>query len=408
MERHVLNTIDAVVIGERLADARRARNLTQQQAADAIGVSRTTITAMEKGDRRPRASELVTLARLYAQSVSAFVQPARTAPEPSFLIQFRSARGAQTEERASARETDIRQFEQLCRWYAELEEMLGASLPRRYLPAYDVSGTPPERAAEEVAASERNRLGLGDGPIGDLWGVLETDIGLRVFPLQMADNRTAGMFLYSEDYGGCVAINANQPEERRRMSAAHEYAHFLTDRAKPEITILHTYKRVPETERFADAFARFFLMPAPGLSRRFETIRRAKTRPINPGDVLTLSHLFGVSFQAMTWRLEELKLLPPGTWDRLRDLGFKPGQARNMLGLPPLAGALPLPPRYQMLAVQAYEDGLLSEGQLAERLLTDRIGARALIHDLTVQDQPSEGGEWQQVSLDLTAALVAE
>jgi Zn-dependent peptidase ImmA (M78 family)/transcriptional regulator with XRE-family HTH domain len=405
MDRHVLNTIDARVLGERLADARRARNLTQQAAADALGVSRTTITAMEKGDRRPRAAELVSLAHLYGQSVSAFVQPERKSPAPGFLIQFRSTRGMQ----AGEREADIRKFEQLCRWYIELEEMLGSPLPRRYPLPYDISGTSPDRAAEEVATSERNRLGLGDAPVGDLWAMLETDIGLRVFPFGMEDRRIAGMYLYAEEYGGCIAINANQPEDRRRMSGAHEYAHFLTDRSKPEISILHNWKRMPEAERFADAFARNFLMPSSGLNRRFEAIRRAKPGPVTPADVLSLSHLFGVSANAMTWRLEELKLLPAGTWDRLKDFGFKPNEARKLLGLPiPSAGSASLPLRYQMLAVQAYEDELLTEGQLAERLLTDRIGARDLINDITLQPQPADDGTWHQVALDLTAALVGE
>ena len=48
-----LLSVDPAVIGERLAVARRARGLTQQQAAEALGVGRTTITAMEKGERRP-------------------------------------------------------------------------------------------------------------------------------------------------------------------------------------------------------------------------------------------------------------------------------------------------------------------------------------------------------------------
>jgi Zn-dependent peptidase ImmA (M78 family) len=360
---------------------------------------------MEKGDRRPRASELVTLARLYSQPVGGFVQPERESPSPRFLIQFRSTRGAQTSER----EADIRKFDQLCRWYVELEEMLGSPLPRRYPPTYDISGTSPDRAAEEVATTERNRLGLGDAPIGDLWAILETDIGLRVFPFALEDRRIAGMYLHTEEYGGCIAINANQPEDRRRMSGAHEFAHFLTDRTKPEISILNTWKRMPVAERFADAFARNFLMPASGLNRRFEAIRRAKPGPVTPADILSLSHLFGVSANAMTWRLEELKLLPAGTWERLQDLGFRPNEARKLLGLPvPSADGASLPLRYQMLAIQAYEQGLLSEGQLAERLMTDRIGARDVINDLTLQAQPAEDGTWHQVSLDLTAALVGE
>ena len=80
------------------------------------------------------------------------------------------------------------------------------------------------------------------------------------------------------------------------------------------------------------------------------------------------------------------------------------------MGLPmsrPTDGAS-LPLRYQMLAVQAYEQDLLSEGQLAERLMTDRVGVRDLIGDLTTQSQPSDDGAWHQVTLDLTAALAGE
>lgn len=408
MDRHVLDTIDAVVIGERLAEARRSRNLTQQQAAEALGVARTTITAMEKGDRRPRAAELIALAQLYARPVGELVRPERPTPRPDFVVQFRAARGSGRQGHANEREAEIRRFEELCRWYVELEELHGAPLPRWYPGVYDVSHTPPERAAEEVATSERNRLGLGDGPIGDLWGLLETDIGLRVFALEMADRRIAGMFLYTEEYGGCIALNANQPEERRRLSAVHEYAHFLINRFRPEITVVNAYRRAPEEERFADAFARFFLMPATGLSRRFEAIRRTKNNPITPGDVLALSHLFRVSFHAMTWRLEELKLLPVGTWDRLQDLGFQPSKARELLHLPAPKPELPsLPLRFVALAVQAYEEGHLTEGQLAERLGTDRVGARERAQELTTQSQPSENGEWLQVPLDLSAALIS-
>jgi Zn-dependent peptidase ImmA (M78 family)/transcriptional regulator with XRE-family HTH domain len=402
VDTHVLNTINPTVIGERLADARRTRGLTQQQAAEELGVARTTITAMEKGDRRPRASELIKLAHLYGRPVHEFVR-AETESKPNFVMQFRAVRGA---EGADAN-ADIQRFEEFCRWYVELEEQLGAPLPRRYPAVYDISGTPPERGAEEVASSERNRLGLGDGPIGNLWGLLETDIGLRVFAMPMTNGRIAGMFLYTEEYGGCIAVNANHPEERRRWSAIHEYAHFLTERFKPEITVLNLYKRVPENERFADAFARFFLMPATGLARRFEAMRRAKNKPVTPTDVLALSHLYHVSFQAMTWRLEEMKLLPAGTWDRLHSLGFKPNKARELIHLPAHAPELPnLPLRYVALAVQAYEEGLLTEGQLAKRLGTDRVGARQLVRELTTESEPAADGGWQQVPLDLTKALV--
>jgi transcriptional regulator with XRE-family HTH domain len=78
VDGHVINSIDPVVLGERLADARRARQLTQQQTADELGVARTAITAMENGERRPQAVELVKLARLYGRSVGVFVRAEAT------------------------------------------------------------------------------------------------------------------------------------------------------------------------------------------------------------------------------------------------------------------------------------------------------------------------------------------
>lgn len=403
MSLHVLDTIEPVVLGGRLADARRARRLTQQQAADALGVARTTLTAMEKGVRRPRAAELLALSRLYGRQVNDLVQPARPADVPGFLEQMRHARG----DGGVGAAADILRFEQFCRWYLDLEATLGAPLARRYPGPYDISATSPERAAEEVAESERNRLGLGDGPIGDLWGMVESDVGLRLFALPMDNGRIAGMFLYSEDFGGCIAINANHPEERRRWSVAHEYAHFLTTRFRPEISVLEGYRRVPEGERFADAFARHFLMPAAGLVRRFQAMRRSKDAPLTPADILTLSALYRVSFQAMMFRLEELKLLPAGTWDRLRARGFKPAEAQRIAGIPRAEPAhVRLPRRYEMLVAQAYERGLLTEGQLAQRLATDRVDAQRRVRELSEERELSPDGEWRQVPFDLNAALV--
>ena len=128
---------------------------------------------------------------------------------------------------------------------------------------------------------------------------------------------------------------------------------------------------------------------------------------MTPADVLMLSHLYQVSYQAMIWRLEELKLLPGGTWDKLQSLGFKLGKARELVGIPALEPERSLLPyRYEMLAAQAYTASLLSEGQLARRLATDRVGALLRVHQLPQAQQPSKDGEWHQVPLDLSAALL--
>ncbi|EFA72521.1 hypothetical protein CRD_00697 [Raphidiopsis brookii D9] len=44
-------------------------------------------------------------------------------------------------------------------------------LPRKYPPEYNVSGMPVQVTAEAIANQERQRLGLGDSPIGKILGV---------------------------------------------------------------------------------------------------------------------------------------------------------------------------------------------------------------------------------------------
>jgi Zn-dependent peptidase ImmA (M78 family)/transcriptional regulator with XRE-family HTH domain len=394
------------IVGERLALARRARGLTQQQAAEALGVARTTITAMEKGDRRPQAAELFTLARLYGRQLGDLVRPLREGEAPGFVVQFRAAMAGESAAAESKRAQDIQCFESFCRWYVELEQMLDAPLPMRYPEEYEIAGTNPERAAEAVATAERNRLGLGDGPIGDLWSLLEGDVGLRIFGFPMHDARIAGMFVASADLGGCVAVNANHPHERQRWTLAHEYWHFLTNRFRAEISVLRS-GRVPASERAADAFTRHFLMPASGLTRRFLNVKQARNGPITPTDVMTLAHLYGVSTQAMTLRLEELDLLKPGTWDSLKAKGFKPEEARKLVALPEReAPRAALPFRYETLAARAFADALISEGQLARMLDTDRISAVLLANERSRDEQATEPGAWRQVPIDLGRALI--
>lgn len=404
MSSSILDTIDLALLGLQLASARKASGLTQQAVAGALNVSRPTIIALEKGERRPRPGELMRLAMLYERQVGDLVRAATLPAQDGFVVHFRSARTPGAQGNDTRREADIRAFEELCRDYQALERLTGSPLPRRYPAVYDIAHTDPESAAEEVASSERQRLGLGDGPLGDLWGLLETDVGLRLFALPFDDARIAGLFAFTEEYGGCVAVNSNHPEERQRWTAAHEYAHFLTERFRAEITVLLKFQRVPESERFAEAFARHFLLPASGLTRRFQTMRRARGGPVTPADVLVLCQLYRVSFAAMLLRLEELRLIASGSWQRLKDAGCKVNEASTPPSATPAQRSLPLQPllprRYEALAAEAFSRGQLSQERLASMLRLQPVEARERVRELA-HGQIFDGGEVYHLALDL-------
>ena len=407
MPQHETQAIDPRVLGRRLQEARKARGLTQQDAAGALAVARTTITALEKGDRKTRPDELIQLASLYGRRVSDLVGPKE--PIADFAVQFRKAtvQAGPNNENKEIREA-IQEFQDLCQDYLYLEQLNGVSLRPTYPPQYPTVGTAPEVAGQDAASFERNRLGLGDGPVLHLRDMLELEVGLRVFSMQLP-SRVAGIFAYTNELGGCIAVNANHPAERRRWSLAHEYAHFLTSRYQSEISVLGSYLRVPASERIADTFARCLLMPAPGLRRRFNEISRASGGNVSAADICRVAHYYFVSVEAMMLRLEELGGLPKGTWELLRDRGCKVREAQEHLDLPPHPGDDQLLPRhYEFLAARAYEAEKLTEGQLARFLRTDRVSARITLQKLNHAVHLLDGGEVTSLPLELAGCIMKQ
>ena len=404
MQQHVLEATDHRVLGRRLRAARKARHLTQQQVADSLELARTTVTALEKGERRIRPNELIRLASLYGRSVNQLVGPREF--QEDFSVQFRAAvAGAESQEAQDELEQAIQDFQGLCEDYLHLERLNGASTGRSYPSQYPIDGVPPKVAAEDVAWSERSRLGIGDGPILNLRDMLETDVGVRVFYTELP-LPVAGLFANTEELGGCIAVNSMHPEERRRWSIAHEYGHFLTSRFRSEVAMLATFEGVPAGERFADAFARCLLVPSVGLRRRFNEALRASGGNVTVAEVYRLANYYSVSVPAMMLRMEELRLLPSGAWVRLRGRGLRVREAREQLGLAARSrDDRRLPIRYQLLAVRAYEEGKLTEGEFANVLRVDRVSARRIARSLTHSPDLGDPGNAENLSLPLASIV---
>ena len=321
-------------------------------------MARTTIVAIEKGERRVTPHELIEFAKAYRRSISDLV--GRPVISESFVPQFRATPG-RTETDAEI-DPLAAELQNLAEDYVALERIRSMPLSLNYPNEYDTSGGSPEQIAEDVATAERNRLGMGDGPIGNLRERLASDVGIRIFFFEMP-SRIAGLFAYNEVLAACIGINSKHPRDRRNWSLAHEYGHFLMTRYQPEITVLTIAGRSTKKERLADSFARHFLMPATGLNRRFTELHRSSEGGITLAHVCTLANLYQVSVQGLILRLEELRRLPTGTWERLRDEGFKVQHAQALLGIdanPSLTETLPQ--RYVDLAIAAFQAGQTQRG----------------------------------------------
>ena len=70
------------LIGERLRQAREYLELKQEDAADAVGVSRSALSMIENGRRKVDAVELARFAEVYGQSIEALTGAAEVPPLP--------------------------------------------------------------------------------------------------------------------------------------------------------------------------------------------------------------------------------------------------------------------------------------------------------------------------------------
>ncbi|MET8845940.1 XRE family transcriptional regulator [Amycolatopsis sp. NPDC004625] len=381
-------------LATRLRNARDSAKLTQAQVAAEMGMSRPTLISIEKGTRPVSPTELVKFAELYEKDVSSLLRP--VSPPASIRARFRTGLVTSTNEGDLDQAVD--ELERFADNYLDLLRRSQVRLPGRPPATHPVDYLGPDRAGEALATEERNRLGLGDGPLQQMREVLEVEVGLRVFFLDLP-SKVAGLFIYVDPLGGCVGVNRNHPPQRRRWTMAHEYAHYLASRDRPEITRLGR-GRINDTERLAESFAANFLMPRNGIIRRFHELKQDNAGKATPATLVQLAHTYRVSVQALCLRLEDLDLIPAGTWDRLKANKFQPRAAADLLNLSHQPeGGDPLPYHYRTLATQLYLDGDITETQYAHYLDMSIIDARKEFQNLTSTRDVSDDGQAQIVDL---------
>ena len=385
----VLEGLKSHDVGERLRIARVAAGITQADAAAGIDVARTTLIAIEKGQRRIQPDELRRLVRLYDTSVNAVLR--RESVYVDLVPRFRKLSTSTNE----ATEGAARLLADLVQAEVELENLLGIKRTRTYPPERPIMPGDVRIQAENDAAELRQWLGLGLAPVRDLVSLLELDLSVRVYVRQL-DSSVSGLFAYDDELGPCILLNANHPRERRAQSAAHELGHFVATRHKAEI-LYTTEEYNSREERYANMFGRTFLTPARTVMLRFHEITAGSSH-LTRRHVILLAHAFGVSREAMVRRLEELRLTKPGTWDWFEaNGGITNMQARQVLGdlfaidTDKHESDRPTTLRLNLLAAEAWHQDLLSEGQLARLLHLDRLGLREILDNAEIERSEADG-----------------
>lgn len=265
--------------------------------AELTGVSRPSVGAIERDKREPRATELMRVASLFRVRPESLMQgrlERMIVPDAA----FRTDRG-----REGARLEAHDRFE-----LAVAIEQLAAWPPAGDLPLFS-----DRHPMNVVGRQVREWLRAPRTGCIDLFRLLDVVPGLRLSFTALASLSGALLRL---DGRACILVNADQPDDRLRWSAAHELAHlvFGHDLQRAEHIDAHGAAIRPE-DKTADIFAAELLMPGEDVLR---TVQERMVPDLTPEAVFELSRAYCVSYAAMLYRLANLQVLPFEAVEALR------------------------------------------------------------------------------------------
>ena len=347
-----------ILIGRRLKQAREALGYTQEQVSEELKIGRPRYSDLENGKRDLPLRELYKFCEFFGKPLDYFLKE-KLAVETGFKVLFRKTEG----DREIAR--IISEFENLCEKMYELEEIMEIYIKPSMSKDYDYEKNRLWFWGKHYANQERNRLNLGQAPIRNLDQILEEKCGLKIFYLPIPEERGIfGMFTFDENRGGCILVNANPTRGNQLFSLAHEYAHFIFHKERLGIISFEKEKNTLY-ERLANIFTSEFLMPENAVSDLFN-IKIKKRRDVTAEDVIYLADYFGVSFQAMVYRLNNLKLLSHNKKEELINQTWITA-VRDSMGIPePERGRLKFPSLYIHLCIKAYQQNRITTSKFAE------------------------------------------
>lgn len=288
--------MDKVRLGQRLAEARDLAGMTQESVARAVGLDRTAIVLLEKGERNLKVPELVQIAQTLGRPLSYFVDP----PVPAAVSRRSAPQAAHDSTRALDAEID--------QFAADVRGLMELGLLTSTARAKDARVPRTHAEAESAAAAFRRRLNLDAAPVEDLGRVCET-LGLYTFAAGLGDaGPDGGCVEVVVDSGalGAAVINGDAASGRRRMTLAHELGHWLFGDSYDTQAPL-------DNEQMINSFAIHFLAPRAGVTKIWSEHSDWPLRD----RALAVGVAFRLSWSATISQLRNVNLISREDRDRL-------------------------------------------------------------------------------------------
>ena len=207
---------------------------------------------------------------------------------------------------ADRRQHEARLLERYER-YRRVEELTSARCDTQPLPRFSVNKSTSFGQAEQLASNARRSMDLGGRPAMSLAEVLQERFGVKLFLDDLGGGGSAACVRTDSD--AAVLLHRHETPWRQRYSLAHELFHLVTWDAVLDAWP-HGNQRTtwPErVEKLANVFASALLLPSDDLRAEFQS--RFEGREASHPEVVNMARAYGVSTEALLWRLRSLGLI---------------------------------------------------------------------------------------------------
>jgi Zn-dependent peptidase ImmA (M78 family)/transcriptional regulator with XRE-family HTH domain len=339
------------LIGARIKALREQRGLSQDELARLFGFNdRQTVSAIETGERRVTADELLVAVEKLGASLDYFTDPFVLVGEGRFSWRQTNV----GPERLFAYERSAG------RWIAAFRTMapqVGQALPllRRALGLNRRSSFEEAMAAGERFAVE---FELGEVPAARLAEVMQDDLGILVLMVETLKG-VSGAACRLPDLDA-VLINRNEVPGRRHFDLAHELFHLLTwDAMPPEHVEAAAETGGNRVEQLANNFASALLMPTAALDRFGDWSRFGDAELV--AGLSEAADALQVTASAVRWRLAALGRLKPAAARAISDTTLR----RHRREAPPAEAPPPFSRPFMEVMSRAIDEGRVSARRAA-------------------------------------------
>lgn len=355
------------LIGARIKALREEKGLSQDDLARSFGFKdRQTVSAIETGERRVSAEELLAAIEKLGGSLDYFTNPFLLVGEGKFSWRQSNV----VLERLTGYER------RSGRWIAALRTLAPqVGKPASYL-RQTLKLTSKSSFEEAMAAGERFAADfeLGDVPAERLADAMERKLGILVLMVDAIEG-VSGAACRLPDLDA-VLINRDEVAGRRHFDLGHELFHILTWDAMPPAHVEESTERSKSrVEQLANNFASALLMPTTALQRFAPWNGNVVARLNAAADALQ------VTATALKWRLVAIGALETAAANKIPDAAL-----RNN-GHPPLFFKSDVPPplfskHFVEVVALAINEGRLSVRRAADLLdmTTDDFADLCKVH----------------------------